>query len=166
VNLSPGGAKLLAYWGSIQAGVAQRMGTAELWASVRFAATTDGFDISGATAIDMGQLRSLAASNRHAMDTLNRASGSAGLDASMIGRDLAGELRGYSLDQPQWLVRFEHNTITDQESVTQWRASLYSGTLPGTVNDLVSQLEADGELLSSEYGSEHVSIGAIRIDTL
>lgn len=165
-ELGPGGGKLLGYWGVIQQSVAQRLSTAELWQSVREAAAADGYDISGAGAIDMGTLRSLAASQREADAMLARASPDVGLQASMIGTDLAGFLRPNASASPQWLVRFQHNTIEDGQDVQHWRTSLFTGALPPTKADLLAQLDADGELLSQDYNSDHISIGDVAISQL
>ena len=162
-DLSPGATKLLAYWGNIQSAVAARASTADLWNTVRTAAAAEGYDIAPANAIDMGTLRSLAVSNRNAMEALAAAPATAAFDYTMLGTELYARSPAEQALAPLYLVRFEHNVTEDGEPATVWRTDTFRGMLPPTKDELQAQLDADAQLLAEEYTQSHVSIGAISI---
>lgn len=154
--------KLAAYWGVVQAAVAERATTAELWASLRDAAASEGVDLSGISATAVNQMRAAAARNRNAGENLSRATGTDALTGSMIGSELYPRSAADREASPLWLVRFEHSTIADGIEATDWRTSAFS-TLPENVGDLRDMVEADGEDMGDEYGATHVGVGAIII---
>jgi hypothetical protein len=163
VDLTPGATKLLAYWGNIQSAVAARASTAELWATVRDAAAADNFDISPANAVDMGQLRSLAAGNRNASAAFNAASENQSLDSSMIGSELYTPNESNPAAERLYLVRFQQTVLEDEAETTIWRTDMFRGLLPPTKSDLMAQLDNDAQNLADEYNQTHIGIGDVAI---
>lgn len=162
-DLRPGAIKLLPLLGPIQEGAAAHLDTAELWASIRDAAAAEGYDISGAGATDLNQLRAWASGNVYAAEAVQRAGPGRSLDSSMIGRELyAGEgvIEGR---QQLYNIRFEHTVIENGVELQLWRTSQISGLLPPTIDDLEAMMEGDAESLADEYNQSHVSIGSISI---
>jgi len=162
-DLRPGAAKLLPLLGDIQAGAAAHDTTAALWQRVQDAAASQGYDISGANALDLGQLRSWAASNAYAAEALARAGASTSLDASMIGRELyttPGTIEGQA---QLYNVRFEHTVIENGVEIDIWRTSQFTGLLPPTKDQLQQIIESDAQQLADEYNQTHVSVGSITI---
>lgn len=162
-DLRPGAAKLLPLLGDIQAGAAAHDTTAALWQRVQDAAASQGYDISGASALDLGQLRSWAASNVYAQEALAKAGASTSLDASMIGRELyttPGTIEGR---QQLYNVRFLHTVIENGVEINIWRTSQFTGLLPPTKDQLEQLMDSDAQQLADEYNQAHVSIGSISI---
>jgi hypothetical protein len=56
-------------------------------------------------------------------------------------------------------VRFEHSYIKDGVPVTEWRTTVYTGTLPRTRRELELSIEQDAQGLADDYGVEHVGVG-------
>jgi hypothetical protein len=163
-SFTPGASKLLAFWGDIQSAVNTRASTADLWQAVRDAATAQGFDLGGANAIDMGQLRSIAVANRVAMENLAKAGSPGTLDSTMFGAELYARDQASFNAAPLYLVRFEHNVLENGEPATLWRTDTFRGFLPPTKDDLMEQLNIDAQNLGDEYNQSHVSIGAVSIN--
>src|SRR5579872_5625234 len=111
--LTPGMQALAPWWGTIQAAVAQSASTAELWASVRDAAAAEGVTISGANAADMSRLRGIAAEQRSALQTFSSASNEAGIDQSMIARDLNSRDITQQALSPSFVARFEWTSLVN-----------------------------------------------------
>lgn len=162
-DLRPGAAKLLPLLGDIQAGAAAHDTTADLWARVQTAAAEQGYDISGANALDLGQLRSWAATNAYAAEALNNAGSTASLDASMIGRELypmAGIAGGV---QSLYNVRFLQTVIENGVEIDLWRTSQIRGLLPPTKDQLAEMMDSDAQQLADEYNQTHVGISSLSI---
>ncbi len=162
-DLSAGAQKLLAYWGNIQSAVASRASTAELWSTVQAAAAADNYSIAGATAIDMGQLRALAAGNRNAMEAFGRAGQDATITDTMLGSELYARFSTAANPEPQYFVRFEHLITENGQQTTVWRTDVFRGLLPPTKGQLLEQLNADAQGLADEYNQAHIGIGSVSI---
>src|SRR5215831_7984622 len=163
MEFTPGQKTLLAFWGTIQAGVAQRAQTAELWASIRDAAQREGVTLGGASAIDLGRLRSIAAGQRNSMETIQRARSTDAIDSRMIAQDVSARPQAEQDLAPQFIVRFEHDITIDGQLQTLWRSSVFEGPLPASLSDLRSAIEADAEALAEDYGVTHIGVGRIQI---
>lgn len=160
-EFSPGARRLLGFWGVIQAGVAQRASTADLWSMVRDAAAAEGVELHGANAIDLGQLRSLAAGNRNAGEQFARAAGNLGITTEMIGTELWSRAPLEQGITPRWLVRFQQTTESEGEQSTGWRAASYLGNLPATKQQLLDELDAHAQDMAVDYDTEHIGIGDV-----
>lgn len=162
-DLSAGAIKLLPVLGAIQEGAAAHDTTADLWARVSTAAAAQGFDISGANAIDLGQLRSWAATNAYAAEALNSAGATQTIDASMIGSELytsAGTIEG---QQALYNVRFLQTVVENGVELDLWRTSQIRGLLPPTKDQLQQLMDSDAQQLADEYNQTHVGIGSITV---
>lgn len=164
MEMSAGQIKLVTYWGGIQAAVTGREGVAGAWARVNALAAADNFTVKGGTIFDMNTLYSRAVQNRNAMEQLAAAPAPGTIDYTMMGAELyARPLQERNLD-PLYLVRFEHNVLSNGEPDTIWRTDVFRGLLPPTKDQLMEQLNSDAELLSDEYNQSHVSIGSISVN--
>lgn len=164
MEMTAGAVKLVTYWGGIQAAATGREGVAGAWARVTALAAADNFSVKGGTIFDMNTLYSRAVQNRNAAEALNAAAAPGTIDYSMMGAELyARPLAERNLD-PLYLVRFEHNVLSNGEPDTIWRTDVFRGLLPPTKDQLMEQLNSDAELLSDEYNQSHVSIGSISVN--
>lgn len=166
MDFTKGQLTLLAYWGTIQASVAQRQSTAQLWDAVRSAAEIDGKPLSGVGAVDMNVLRSIAAEQRTALDNLNGARLDQAIDPTMIARDVSSRPLGEQNAAPSWLVRFEHDVIIDGQLTTLWRTSTFDGFLPATKANLLATVTSDAEALADDYGVTHAGVGRMFISAV
>jgi len=158
--------KLLTYWGTIVSAVNQRVSTAELWNMVRDVATREGVELKGVGAIDMGRLRSIAAGQRTAAENLGAARPGQVITGQMIGTDLSARSSQLQAMAPSWIVRFEHDVIVSGELTTVWRSSTFDGSLPPTIDDLRSAIEADAEAMAEDYDVSHAGIGRLQISAV
>lgn len=163
MDFTPGQRKLLLYWGNIVQSVAARASTADLWNAVRAAAAAEGQDLSGVRLTDMNGLRSIAASQRQAGQTLAAARVDAVIDAGMIGRDLDSRSVQEQLLAPRWRVRFEQDVIVGGQLQTLWRTSYIDGFLPSTKADVLAQVDQDAQGLADDYDQVHAGVGAVQI---
>ena len=166
MDFTPGQKTLLAFWGSIQSAVSQRASTADLWAAVRAAADAEGASLGGASAIDLGQLRSIAASQRNAMEDFSRARITDPLTSDLIAQDVSARgLQEQNL-APRFIVRFEHDVTVEGQLQTLWRSSIFEGSLPATKSDLMNAVEGDAQALADDYDVTHIGIGRIQISAV
>lgn len=163
MDFTPGQRKLLLYWGNIVQSVSARAPTALLWQDVRAAAAAEGQDLSGVRLTDMNGLRSIAASQRVAGQTLAAARVDAVIDAGMIGRDLDSRSLQEQQLAPRWRVRFEQDVIVSGSLKTVWRTSYIDGILPSTKADVLSQVEQDAQALADDYDEVHAGVGTVQI---
>jgi len=166
MDFTTGQRKLLAYWGTIQSAVSQRVSTADLWAAVRDAADAEGVSLKGSTAIDMGRLRSIAGSMRNAQEQLQQGRPDQVITGSMIATDLSARPLQDQLLAPSWIVRFEHDVTVNGELQTLWRSSVFESSLPPTIGDLRSSVEADAVALADDYDVTHVGVGRMQISAV
>lgn len=158
--------KLLAYWGTIQAAVSERAGTAELWAAVRDAAASEGMPLQGVSAADMSVLRGIAGRQRTAMETLAGAAPGDAITGAMIAPELGSDGVVQLGEVPAWNVRFLHYTEADGEPSLTWRTDVFKGYLPPTKQELQDQLNQDAANMAADYGESHSGIGAVMITQL
>lgn len=166
MDLTPGQTKLLAYWGNIQSAVSLRASTADLWTAVRDAATREGVGLEGVNAIDLGRLRSIAAGQRNAMESLARSRPGQTITGSMIATDLSARSLQAQLMAPQWIVRFEHDITISGELKTVWRSSVFDGSLPPTIDQLRQSVESDAAAMADDYGVTHAGVGRLQISAV
>lgn len=166
MDFTEGQRRLLAYWGNIQAAVAERVSTAELWSRVRAAAEQEGVSLHGVGAIDMGRLRSIAAAQRGAMAALGGARRDQAITGAMIASDLSARPLQDQLLAPSWIVRFEHDIVVEGELRTVWRSSVVDGGLPATVQDLYDRVSEDAEAMAEDYDVSHAGVGRIQISAV
>ena len=162
-ELSPGAIKLLPLLDVIQEGAASRDTTAQLWTRVQTAANAQGFNIAGAGAISLGEIRSWAVGNRNATAALNAAPANASLEARMLGAELYTRSLQERAAVPLSYARFQHTVIENGVEMDIWRTSVFRGLLPPTKDQLRGILEGDAVLLADEYNQTHVGVGDIAL---
>jgi hypothetical protein len=166
MDFTEGQRQLLLYWGNIQQSVSARASTADLWANVKAAAAAEGNSLGGVRMTDMNGLRSIAASQRSAMDNLQAARVDSVITGNMLGRDLSSRgLTDQSL-APRFLVRFEHDVTVGGQLQTFWRSSFFDGSLPTTKGDLMSAVNQDAQALADDYDVTHAGVGRIQISAV
>jgi hypothetical protein len=163
MDLTPGMRALLPFWGTINAAVRERVGTAELWERTKAAAESEGYVIRGASGADMSRLRGLAAGQRRAMDAFGAASGDTMLAAEHFAQDVSSRSLAAQGAAPQFAVRFQWASIEGDELMQEWKTNLFTGVLPQTKAELLDQLARDAERLGADYGRESVGIGEVSI---
>lgn len=147
------------YWGEIQNAVYNHATTADVWGAIRNAQEALGVAAHRPSAIDVGQLVSLAAHMRSAADNLSNADPSAPITSDMIGTDITAATRGLTNLEQQFQTRYliEFDTPTGTE--TAWRTGNIFTGLPTSVSDLI---DAGVELGSiSPLSGEAVPTGIV-----
>jgi hypothetical protein len=162
-NLSPGQRRALYYWSQIRSAAAQGWGTAQLWESIRSHQEATGDPAPRVSAIDVGQLRAQAAAIERSAAAFERQSGDNAVTSDMIAEAPWARPLDQRNTLPMWQIRFEHTVNGPQGDRTQWRSTVYRGTLPPTVSQLRAEVEADAAAMALDYNTEHVSTGPLEI---
>ena len=157
-DLSPQATSALRFWGVIQAGVSQGATTAELWQAIRESDIGGVGETGGVGAIGVGQLRGMAASIARASGALNRASTDQAIVGSMIADAPWGRPLAEQNTLSQWQVRYLATTITPEGEQQLYRTATITGTLPGTVGELLDFLNIAAPGTESGYNYEFVSL--------
>jgi hypothetical protein len=155
---------LQAAWGSIQAAVRERVGTAELWQRVNTAAQAAGYAGTVGGLREMNRLRSLATGIRTGAERLARAEPHEQITSRMLAPDInAQSIAGRSIT-PVYRVRYAQTIQTLTGQLTQaWRTASFPVMLPPTKADLYAELEAGAISQAETYGEQHVAIADIEI---
>jgi cytosine/adenosine deaminase-related metal-dependent hydrolase len=140
-----------------------RASTSDLWQAVRDAAASQGFELTGVNAVDMGQLRAFAVANRNAAEAFNSAVAGTSLDAGMMGQELYYTASNRPDSLALYNVRFMHTVIEDGVEIDLQRTDQIRGILPATKDQLMQMLDSDAQILADEYNQSHVSIGDVTI---
>src|SRR5215468_6295636 len=144
--LSDAGRAALAYWGTIQAGVSQRMSTADLWAAIRAAQALEPGGGGKVTIQGVNEIRSAAAQIRNASESFGNARDFA--DRYGIDQAITSEMMStapWSREQQSlqtladYQVRFEARMTSPLGTeFTQTLTALFpNGSLPATTGELV-----------------------------
>lgn len=153
----------LVYWNNILESVSERASTADTWQAIRDAATALGRDSPGVTVGQVNELRGYAAGIRNASERIGRANPTDTLGPTLTATAPWSRSQGLQNATPMYQIQFEHQTMTEGQTDTNWRTLMIRGTTPPTVGDLTASLDEAGELLAVDYGATHVAIGAIRV---
>lgn len=157
-DLSPQATSALRFWGVIQAGVSQGATTAELWQAIRASDIGGVGETGGVGAIGVGQLRGMAASIARAGDALAKADPSQGITNAMIADAPWGRPLPEQNTLAQWQVRYLATTITPEGEQQLYRTTTITGTLPGTVGELLDFLNIAAPGTESGYNYEFVAL--------
>ena len=162
-ELSPDARGAMRYWSVIESAARLRATTADLWAAINDAAAEQGLSSPGVTLRGVNELRSYAAQQQNAADRLARSDRGAPMEDRLIGpAPWAREGAEYaSVDR--WQITYLHTTLDNGEERSDWRTSMFTGTLPDTVGELMDQLDVDAETLADEYELQHVGVGSITV---
>lgn len=162
-ELSPDARGAMRYWSVIESAARLRATTADLWAAINDAAAEQGLSSPGVSLRGVNELRSYAAQQQNAADYLERSDRSAPIEAGHIGpAPWAREGAEYASVE-RWQITYLHTTLDNGVERTDWRTSMFTGTMPGTVGDLMDQLDLDAETLADEYELEHVGVSSVTI---
>lgn len=162
-DLSDQARKAMTYWGEIQAAASEGMTTADLWSLIQDAAEEMGLESPGVTIRGVSELRGLAGR----IIASGRTFATAGPEISLSGRDWAEAPWSRPLAEQNalgiWQVRFQHTTLGPDGPETQWRTSVFTGSVPGTVGELRSALEEDAQAMATKYGVGHIGFDNVQL---
>lgn len=158
-ELSPGEKRALQYWGVIESATLAGANTQELWQRINDQAAALGYESAGVSARDVARMRSQAVGIRNAANTLAGLGPHDRIDSGAIGNaPWARDIRGQNT-VPLWQVKFEHTVIREGEQVTEYRTSVFTGSIPRTRHELELQLSQDAAGLADSYGVEDAGVG-------
>lgn len=153
-DLRPGAQKLLSYFGVIASSVAERASTHELWEAIRSEAARRGEQLSGVGAIDVGQLRGIAAGLRNGRQALSTADRNLPLPRGAVAQNIYSRPEAQQSLAPAYHVRFNVGvrgpTGLQQKTMT-W---VMTGALPNTWGELADSVEAFAMALAEQGDSE------------
>jgi hypothetical protein len=154
----------LAYWPQIEYAAANRMATADLWATLREAARELGLDSPGVTLAQVNELRHLATGIQAGSRRLDRVDPlSAITDARLIAEAPWSRSAAERAALPMYQVRYQHTVNGPNGEETAWRTSTFRGSLPRTLADLRGAIDEDAENLADKYGGEHLGVSGLQI---
>lgn len=156
-------AKAMTYWGAIQASVAQRATTAELFSAIRGAAGLAPGESLGVSASVISQLRGMAAGIRNASEALGSAAPDQAIGPSMISGVPWGRSQAQQDLVGIWQVRFLQDVSTEEGTQQVWRTTLFQGVLPATVGSLFGQLDDVADTMASSYGQGNLGYSQVSI---
>lgn len=152
-----------AWWSAIQSAVRVRATTAELWGVIRDYGTQQGIAYPPNMFAEVNRLRSLAGGLRGATERLGRAAGSDAITAAMLAPTIYARSPTERAASPLFHVRFEMTTRVGDQLQTGWYNMEYTGSLPGTVGQLMTDVSDIAESLSVAYATALVELGAVEI---
>lgn len=154
----------LAYWGEIEYAAANRFTTADLWASLRQAASNLGLESPGVTLAQVNELRHLATGIQAGSRRLERIDPSSSItDARLIAEAPWSRSLAERSALPMYQVRYQHTIDGPNGVETAWRTSTFKGALPRTLGDLLDAIGEDAENLADKYGGAHVGVSSMQI---
>jgi hypothetical protein len=162
----------MAYWGTVQAAVAQRATTAELWSAIRDAQANEPGGFGPVTVQGINEVRSAAAQLRNSGEAFGAAredSTASGLDRSISSDMMA--TAPWSSEQmalttlADYQVRFQalFTTPLGEASSVMLTAKYPNGQLPATVGELIDSLGAFAPASGSLPVGEFTGIGDVSI---
>lgn len=153
-----------AYSGIVQAAVAVRASTADIWAAIRDAQATAERTYPQVSLQEVNSLRSWAASNRNAMERLATAGTGATLTGDMVGIDLSARTAVARAAAPEYWVRLQLSGVDETgNETTKWLTITTLRELPVTVTDLYTQLDQTVLAAGAGYGISTVVYGTVSI---
>jgi hypothetical protein len=156
-------AKPEAWWSAVQAAVRVRATTAELWGVIRDYGAQQGISYPPNMFAEVNRLRSLAGGLRGASERLGRASGSDAITSAMLAPTIYARAPNQRSASPLFHVRFEMTTRVGDQLQSGWYNMEYTGSLPGTVGQLMEDVSDIAQGLSTSYAVALVELGAVEI---
>lgn len=155
------------FWGNILSSVMQRLPTKALWASLNAAAKAQQLNIGPGAFREVTRMRRTANGMRRAMENFSRMRPGTAIDAAVIAQDIDTRTAGVNTRGAAHRVRWEQIVTENGEQKTYWRTSLFLQGLPATNDELIDELNLDGEDLTGEEGPysglEHQGVGRLII---
>lgn len=147
----------LQYWGVIRGQVAARASTSELWAAInQFRAEQGLGSIPGGIGA-VSKLRSLAVSQRAAVDYFAQADAHQTVDASWIAQDITSRPLDEQALTPMWKINFGVTRLTETGQESGWMTYVQRGALPPTKDDILALVDAQS--VAGGIGSNTVVTG-------
>ena len=152
---------LLAFWGTIQAGVYQKATTGQLYSALRGAMADAGISAIPGMFQGVTILRSIAARQRRASEAFMKAAPGAAADAAWFADSINSRPQQAQDAYGRWQFRWQHNYVDNGVAGSSWRVVSFEGTLPPTKEEIVSEIMATAEYLSRKYQVQNAGIGMV-----
>lgn len=159
-------AKPMAWWGTIQAGVSERLTTAELWDRIQARSAELGLATPPTMFQAVNEIRSQAASLRNASERLSAAAPGDAITSSYLAPLPYGGSMGGAGGPRTFDVRVNYSAIRAGVPEDDYITLRYAGGLPSTVAELREEAQLVTESLVEGYGASLTGIGAIQIGEL
>lgn len=150
-------ASALQYWGVIRGQVANRASTADLWAAINDFREQQGLGSIPGGIGAISKLRSLAVSQRSAVEMFAQADAHQTIDASWIAQDITSRPPDEQALTPMWKINFGVTRLTETGSETGWMTYVAIGALPPTKDDIVGLVQDKSVAIG--IGSDSVVTG-------
>ena len=159
-------AKPMAWWGTIQASVAARDTTAELWDKISARSAELGLATPPNMFAAVNEIRSVAAQLRNASERLSGATPQSAITSSYVsslpyGRGIAGGAGPRIFD-----VRVNYTAVRTGVPEESYVTLRYTGGLPATVGELRDEAQLVAQGLVEGYGASLVAVGSIQVGEL
>lgn len=150
-------------WGVIQAGVAVRASTAELWAEIRGFASEHNIPLGQGAFAAVNEMRGMAAGIRRGAETFQAADPEQAFTVNMAPADIALRSEGARLAQPEYLVRFDLTFTDPGGDIVTKTVSMRDAWRPGmTVSDVYDAVADAAEGLGLDYGQGVLGFANLR----
>lgn len=158
-------AKPMAWWGTIQAGVSERLSTAELWERIQARSQELGLATPPTMFQAVNEIRSQAAQLRNASERLSGADPSEAITSALLAPLPYGNLGG-AAGPRTFDVRVNYTAVRTGVEEQDYITLRYTGGLPATVGELRDEAELVAQSLVEGYGASLTAVGAIQIGEL
>lgn len=156
----------MAWWGVIQAGVTERLTTAELWDRINERAAELGVAGPVGGALGINEVRSIAASLRNSSERLTGAPATDAITSTYLAALPYGHAPGAGAGPRLFDVRVNYTAIRGGVPESSYVTLRYTGGLPATVGELREDAQLVTESLVEGYGASLTDVGAIQIGEL
>lgn len=161
-----GFAKPMAWWGTIQASVAARDTTQEVWDKIAARSAELGLATPPGMFQAVNEIRSAAAQLRNASANLNAAAA----ESSILGGHVAflpyGTEAGARAGPRQFDVRVNYTAVRGGVQEESYVTLRYSGGLPATVGELREDAQMVAESLVEGYGASLTAVNGLEVGEL
>lgn len=159
-------AAAMAFWGTIQAAVAERASTAQIWEAITERSAQLGLPIPPGMFQQVNEIRSTAAQLRNGSEALSAAPASNRIEGSYLAHLPYGAPEGQRAGPRIFDVRVAYTAVRGGNPETGFVTLRYTGGLPATVGELRSEAEDIAASLVEGYGASFTGTGAIEIGEL
>lgn len=159
-------AKPMAWWGTIQASVAARDTTAELWDKISARSAELGLHTPPTMFAAVNEIRSQAAQLRNASERLSRAPASEAITGDKLAFLPYGKGPGQGAGPRIFDVRVAYTAVRTGVPEADYVTLRYTGGLPATVGELRDEAQLVTESLVEGYGASLIAVGDIQIGEL
>lgn len=144
----------LIFYGAILNAALEGQSTSEIWATIKAQAQALGLPSAGVSAADVSRIRGMAGAEVRAMNGLVGAQGTDSPLTYAVSPPWAGTIQERNAS-PTYLVRYAVDGLTDPAGNQAWRTVKYGAdNIPGSMDALLADLEAQNEAMDADYGTE------------